>query len=110
MRRRSGRVALALQLIGSALALAACAQKDLESEMSRTRSWTATLKLADEQRAVGATNHAVTRQLLHRAVRARAQVEPLLATFAKSDSERAAAKGVLDSLDRQIRQLERVVR
>lgn len=108
--RRRGRVVLALQLISAVLAPAGCARKDLDSEMSRTRSWTATLKLADQQHGLGATNDAVTRQLLDRAIRARMQEEPLLATYAKSDSERVAAKGVLDSLDLQIRQLERVIR
>jgi hypothetical protein len=109
MHRRRGRVVLALQLISAVLALAGCARKDLDSEMSRTRSWTATLKLADQQHGLGATNDAVTRQLLDRAIQARMQEEPLLARYAKSDSERVAARGVLDSLDLQIRQLERVI-
>ena len=108
-RRRWRRVTLALRLIGSGLAQAACAHKDFHSELGRTQSWTATLKLADQQHGVGATNDAVTRQLLDRAMKARAEEAPLLARYAKSDSERAAAKGVLDSLDQQIRRLERVL-
>lgn len=101
---------MATPVFVAALALAACARKDFHSEMSRTRSWTATMRLAGQQRAAGATNGAVTRQLLDRAITTRSQEAHLLAAYAKSDSERVAAKGVLDSLDRQIRQLERVMR
>lgn len=92
------------------LATMGCAKKDYKSEMGRTRSWTATLKLARQQHGLQATNDAVTRQLLDRAVKARSKEEPLLAHYATSDSERVAARGVLDSLKQQIRQLEQVAR
>lgn len=87
-----------------------CAKKDFQSEIGRTRSWTATLELARQQHGLRATNDAVTRQLLERATKARSKEEPLLAHYANSDSERVAARGVLDSLEQQIRQLELVTR
>ena len=106
-RGRRARVSAALCVI---LATMACAQKDYKSEIGRTRSWTATLTLARQQHGMRATNDAVTRQLLDRATKARSKEEPLLARYAKSDSERVAARGVLDSLEQQIRQLEQVTR
>ena len=92
------------------LATVGCAKKDYKSEAGRTRSWTATLKLTRQQHGLRATNDAVTRQLLDRATKARSKEEPLFARYAKSDSERIAAKGLLDSLEQQIRQLEQVTR
>ena len=90
--------------------VAACAKRDLKSELDRTRSWTATTQLAVERRSTGATNRAVTSQLLDRAQKASVQAERQFATLARSDSERAAARGVLDSLHRGIAQLQRVAR
>ena len=104
------RAARASRLLCAALALTACAKQDYKSEMSRTRSWTATLELAGQQRRLRATNGAVTRQLLDRATEARSKEEHLLAGLAKSDSQRVAAGGLLDSLDQQIRQLRQVAR
>ena len=92
------------------LATMGCAKKDYKSETGRTRAWTATLELARQQHGLRATNDAITRQLLDRAIEARAKEEPLLAHYAKSDSERVAARGVLDSLQQQIRQLEQATR
>lgn len=100
-------VALVLVLV---LALAACAKKDMTTEMDRTRSWTATMKLAGELRGVRATNGAVTTQLLRRAAEAHGKEEQEFARLAKSDSQRAAARGLLDSLQQGIVNLEQLVR
>lgn len=88
----------------------ACARTDVKSEMGRVRSWTATTKLATELRGVGATNRAVTRQLLHRAEQTHAKEEGQLASLATSDSERVAARRLLDSLQQGITRLRQVAR
>ena len=77
--------------------------------MSRLRSWTATTKLAAELRGTGATNAAITRQLLQRAADAHASGATKLATLARSDSQRVAARVLLDSLQRGIATLHQVV-
>ena len=82
----------------SLIALAACARRDLHSELGRVRSWTATATFATGLRGVGATNGAVTTQLLERAESARAKEQTELARLARTDSQRAAARGLLDSL------------
>jgi hypothetical protein len=87
-----------------------CARKDVKSEMGRVRSWTATTKLATELRGVGSTNRAVSRQLLHRAEETHAKEEGQLASLATSDSERVAARRLLDSLQQGIMRLQQVVR
>jgi sirohydrochlorin ferrochelatase len=86
----------------------ACARKDLKSEMGRVRSWTATTKLAAELRGVGSTNRAVTHQLLERARETHAQQERELARLATTDSQRVAARLLLDSLQRGIGRLQQV--
>lgn len=86
----------------------ACAKKDLRSELGRVRSWTATTKLATELRGVGSTNRAVTGQLLQRARETRAKEERDLASLATTDSQRVAARLVLDSLRQGIARLEQV--
>jgi signal transduction histidine kinase len=89
--------------------LVACAKRDLKSEMSRVRSWTATTKLAVELRGVRSTNDAVTRQLLQRAVQTHEQEQQALARLAKTDSQRVAVRGLLDSLERGITRLQQVI-
>jgi hypothetical protein len=78
--------------------------------MSRVRSWTATTRLATELRGVGATNGAVASQLLERAEKAHATGKTELERLAKSDSQRVATRGLLDSLRQGILQLQRVAR
>jgi len=90
--------------------LAACAKKDMKSEMDRVRSWTATTKLASELRGVGATNGAVTSQLLQRARQTHATEQRELARLARTDSQRVAARGLLDSLQQGIARLQQVAR
>lgn len=99
-----------LLVTSAALALAACAKEDFKSEVGRTRSWTATTKLARARRELGATNGAVTSQLLQRAEQAHSKAERELAKLARSDSERVAARGILDSLHEGILRLQRVAR
>ena len=109
--RRSGRgICLALAPAALVVALSACAKKDVKSEMSRVRSWTATTKLATELRGLGSTNDAVTKQLLQRAEQTHAREEQELARLAKTDSQRVAARGLLDSLQREIARLRQVAR
>jgi hypothetical protein len=76
--------------------------------MSSLRSWTATTKLAAELRGTGATNVAVTHQLLQRAVRSRATGEQKLPSLTQTDSERDAARSLLDSLQQGITRLHGV--
>jgi len=90
--------------------LVACTKKDFQSEMDRVESWTATTHLAADRRLHGATNAAVTSQLAHRATKATTEAEKSFSSLAKSDSERVAAQGALDSLRQGIIQLERVSR
>lgn len=90
--------------------LGACARKDAKSEMSRARSWTATTKLATEMRGVGSTNAAVTRQLLQRAEQVHAKEAGELARLARTDSQRVAARGLLDSLQQGVARLRQVAR
>lgn len=78
--------------------------------MSRVRSWTATTKLATELRGVRATNLAVTRQVLQRAEQTHAREAKELAELAKTDSQRVAARGLLDSLQAGITRLRQVTR
>lgn len=51
---------------------------------------------------MGSINPAVAGQLLHRAEQAHAKEEHELAWMAKNDSQRLAARGLLDSLQRGI--------
>jgi hypothetical protein len=76
--------------------------------MSRLRSWTATTKLAAELRGVGSTNEALTRQLLQRANEARTTGAQKLVTLAQTDSQRVAARSLLDSLQQGITRLHQV--
>lgn len=108
--RRSGRGAHLSLAAALLVTLSACAKKDLKSEMGRVRSWTATAKLANELRRVGSTNGAVTEQLLQRADQVHAREERELARLAKTDSQRVAARGLLDSLQRGIAGLRQVAR
>ena len=109
--RRRGWLALrrALGYAGVAL-LAACAPDDVESELDRARSWTATTSLAADRFLAGATNRAVTTQLHDRAVETRSEVAASLRELAHSDADRAAARGVLDSLSHAIGALEQAAR
>jgi len=99
-----------LSVLVFVVTLPACAKKDVKSEMSRVRSWTATTKLATELRGVGSTNGAVTRQLLQRAEQTHAQEEKELARLATTDSQRVAARALLDSLQQGIARLKQVAR
>lgn len=89
---------------------AACSKQDLKSELDRTRSWTATTHLTVDRRSAGAINGAVTSQIADRAAKARSQSAQSLGELAKSDSERAAARVVLDSLDEGLYHLRKVAR
>ena len=86
--------------------LAACTPDDVESELDRARSWTATTSLATDRFLAGATNRAVTTQLHDRAAESRGQVAASLRELARSDADRAAARRVLDSLSEAIGALE----
>jgi hypothetical protein len=111
LRERCGRRQLGVALVWLVLPLlAACTKKDYESELDRVQSWTATTRLAADRRLEGATNAAVTSQLAQRAIRASVEAEQSFSTLARSDSERAVARGALDSLRQGIIQLERVNR
>jgi hypothetical protein len=77
--------------------------------MSRLRSWTATTKLAAELRGTGAINGALSRQLLQRARDAHGSEATKLHTLARSDSQRVAARALLDSLQQGIARLHGVV-
>ena len=105
---RAGGMTRHLALIAVASTLGACAKQDLGDELDRARSWTATTRLGAERLEAGATNRAVTRQLVDRASAARAQTEQSMTRLAHTDSERAVARGVLDSLRQGILQLQGV--
>jgi hypothetical protein len=110
-RPRCGRrVLLAAPSWLALLMLAACTRKDYKSELERVQSWTATARLAADLRLDGATNAAVTSQLADRASEAGVEAEKSFSTLVKSDSERAAARGALDSLRQGIIRLQRVNR
>lgn len=109
-RRRGRRTRAFLTAAVLFLLPSACAKKDVKSELGRVRSWTATTRLAAELRGVGATNGAVTRQLLQRARETHAREERELASLASSDSQRVAARRLLDSLHEGITRLQQVTR
>jgi hypothetical protein len=88
--------------------LAACAKPDLSSVLDSARSWTATTRLAADGRRTGAINRAVTRQLVDRATDASSEAEQSMTQLAHTDSERAVARDVLDSLRQGILQLRGV--
>jgi hypothetical protein len=90
--------------------LAGCSSKDLPSELDTVRSWTATTLLAADRRAAGATNRAVTIQLVDRATKARGQAAQELAQLARADSARVVARAALDSLDQGIALLRSAAR
>ena len=100
------RLAVALLLA----AIGACAKQDVESELDRVRSWTSTTTLAADRRAAGAIDRAVARQLADRAAKADTESTRSLGKLAASDSERAAASALLDSLRHGITRLRAVAR
>lgn len=102
-RRHAGLIAAVVPLI----ALSACAKKDAKTELGRVRSWTVTTSFAAGLHGVGATNRAVTLQLLQRAKQAHANGEAELARLARTDSQRVAVRLLLDSLQQGILKLER---
>lgn len=109
--RRSGRGTRAsIASVGLLVTLSACAKQDLKSEMSRVRAWTATTKLASELRGVRSTNRAVTHQLLQRAVETHETEARELARLAQTDSQRVAARILLDSLRQGITRLRQEAR
>ena len=103
---RRGRVAVALLLA----AAGACGKEDVESELDRVRSWVGTTTLAADRRAAGAIDRAVARQLADRAAKADTESTESLGKLAASDSERAAASALLDSLRLGITRLRAVAR
>lgn len=88
--------------------MSACARQDLKSELDRTRSWTATTWLAADRRSANAINGAVARQIADRATQARSKVQQSLIELAETDSERTAARVVLDSLDEGLAHLRMI--
>lgn len=94
--------------VAALLSVTACARQDLKSELDRTRSWTATTGLAADRRSANAINGAVARQIADRAAQARSKVQQSLIELAETDSERTAARVVLDSLDEGLAHLRMI--
>jgi hypothetical protein len=92
------------------LAASGCGTQDLASELDRVRSWSSTTALAADRRAAGAINKAVALQLVARAAEARTASTRSLGELATSDSERAAASALLDSLRDGINRLRQTAR
>ena len=107
---RAGRTTLTVAFSTGLALLAACARKDLSTEFDSVRSWTATTHLAAGRRDAGAINGAVARQLVDRATEARTQFGQSLGQLATTDSDRATARAVLDSLRQGIAQLQETER
>jgi len=84
-----------------------CPVGELE-QLYSTRSAVDYDALAAELRGTGATYAAVTHQLLQRADRARATGEQTLSSLTQTDSERVAARSLLDSLQQGITRLHGV--
>ncbi|MDQ6633507.1 MAG: hypothetical protein M3Z10_01985 [Gemmatimonadota bacterium] len=78
---------------------------DLDKELATVRSWTATVHLAAEERHVGATTAAYTRQLRDRAAEALDQERQQLTKAEQSPDARARAMPALDSLTQAIHAL-----
>jgi hypothetical protein len=108
--RGAGRVTLHVAFVTGIALLAACARQDSSTELDRVRSWTATTRLAADRRRAGAINAAVTRQLVDRANEARTQSRQSLGQLATTDSDRATARVVLDSLRQGIAKLQETER
>jgi len=68
------------------------------------------MELAENRRAARATNRAVTMQLLNRARTAKSESETSLPGLTRTQAERSAARGALDSLTYAILRFESAVR
>jgi hypothetical protein len=97
-----------LLLAGSASAFAAgCGSPpDLEKQLDTVRSWTATMRLAADERRAHATTAAYTAQLRDRATQALATASHDIDRAARSPADRDRARTVVDSLDRAVHLLD----
>src|SRR5215216_4005373 len=95
-------VTLAALAIGS---VACGSSPDLERELSTVSSWTATARLAREERAGDAITEVYATQLRERAAQALREGRRTLAEAARSDADRARARAATDSLAEAIRAL-----
>jgi hypothetical protein len=91
-------------VVATSLSVAACGSApDLAKELDTVRSWTATVELAASERRAGATTLTYTKRLFGNGVDALAQSRRALAEAARSDTERAQARAVTDSLAAALR-------
>jgi hypothetical protein len=91
--RMSPRLALLL------LAAASCGSSpDLEKELDTVRSWTATVRLAADERRAHATTAAYTAQLRDRATKALEVANHGIPQAARSAPDRERARAAVDSL------------
>jgi hypothetical protein len=99
-----------LRLLVIVVALAAStgcgARPDLDKELATARSWTATARLAVEERRAGATTATYTSQLHDRAANALDEERTTLGKAARTPDDRARARSALDSLALAVRALD----
>lgn len=81
---------------------------DLDKELDTLRSWTASVRLAAEQRRADATTATYAARLREKAARALADGRRTLATATRSPADHEKARSAADSLERAIRQLDGV--
>jgi hypothetical protein len=81
---------------------------DPEKELDALRSWTASVRLAAEQRRADATSASYAAHLREKAARALADGRRTLATATRSPADHEKARSAADSLERAIRQLDGV--
>src|SRR5215212_4019371 len=87
-RRRVVAALAALAVLG-ALQSASGSPPELEKELDTVRSWTATARLASDQRGDGAVSRVYARQLRDRASEALGKERQTLAGLSHSDADRA---------------------
>src|SRR5215208_201022 len=106
--RRQWRVVTALAVL-AAVSSACGKPPDLEKELGTVQSWTATARLADDQRGRGAISRVYARQIRDRAAEALGQERQTLEQAARSVADRARARAATDSLAAAIRGLDQLV-
>jgi uncharacterized membrane-anchored protein len=90
-----------------AVAAAGCGSSpDLEKELDTVRSWTATVRLASDERRTHATTAAYTAQLRDKATQALDQAKNGIPQAAHSSADRKRAHAVVDSLARAVHLLD----
>jgi hypothetical protein len=108
-RRPTSSPPLALLVAALAATTACGSAPDFERELTTTRSWIATVRLAAEERRAGAIPRRYTLQLRDRAAEALFEEREKLAHERWPADDASRARGALDSLESALRALDATV-